>query len=127
MAKAKKSKKADAPKKSKAPSKTAPAKKLHDAGLPVLESDDVATMEKRLATWRSASGWLVRVIRLNPFLESLGMVRLPRKNHLYWVPDSDLSDAVMMTKRVVLVKRCGIENLPDTTVVIAEAPSNGSN
>ena len=119
-------KKAPSKKKSSKPkvSKASVAKLLHEKGLPVLEDDTIKDMEARLS-WRSNRGWLIRIIRMNPFLESLGMKRLPRKNHLYRLPDGELSDAVMKTKKVVCVRRCGLEAVAAETVVITEAPSNG--
>lgn len=131
-----KSKKADTKKKTtskkaapktKAPSKASIVKKLQDKGLPVLESDTVETLQKRLDTWSSGMGFLLRVIRLNPYMESLGMVRLPAKGHLYWLPDTEMAHKVIMSKRVVIVKRTDMHNLPDGIKLILEDPNDGSN
>mgnify|MGYP000594378064 CR=1 FL=1 len=131
-----KSKKADkkttaskpkAPKKASGPSKSGLVKQLKDKGLPVLEADTVASLQKRLDTWASDKGFLLRVIRLNPYMESLGMVKLPAKGHLYWLPDTEMAHKVIMSKRVVLVKRTDMNNLPDGIKIILEDPNDGSN
>ena len=91
----------------KGPSKAGLASSLKDKGIPLPVSGEASDMEHRLKHWKSGMGYMVRLHRNagGRFKDHpLSLLDSPRKA-LYWLPDSEMADMILMTKLIVPVKR----------------------
>lgn len=102
--------------------KAAIAARLHANGIPVPEGASVAELKHREQHWIPGPGWLVRMYRMHPKLKALGMLN----GKMYWLPNSRFAEAMMLTKKLVLVRR--MAELPGNAIFI-DVPEgwNGSN
>ena len=124
----KKTTKAAAPKKAakkkpSGPTKAAMASALKDKGIPLPKSADMKDMEHRLRHWKSGMGYMVRVHRnagKKYANHPLTLLNKPRKT-LYWLPDSEMTERILKTRRVVVVGRV---TEPSNNMVVIDVPSD---
>ena len=112
-----------APKKPKGPSKAAMASALKDKGIPLPESGDTADLEHRLRYWKSGMGYMIRIHRNagKQYMDHpLSLLTAPRKA-LYWLPDSEMTERIIATRRVVVVGRA---QEPSSNMVVIDVPSD---
>jgi len=121
-------KKAAAPKKAakkkpSGPTKAAMASALKDKGIPLPKSGEVSDMEHRLRHWKSGMGYMVRLHRNAGARykdHPLSLLDAPRKA-LYWLPDSEMTEKILLTRRVVVVGRV---SEPSNNMVVIDVPSD---
>ena len=114
-------KKAAAP---KGPTKAAMASALKDKGIPLPESGEAADMEHRLRHWKEGEmGYMIRIHRnagKRYADHPLSLLNAPRKA-LYWLPESEMTDKILATRRVVVVGRVA---KPSTNMTVIDVPSD---
>lgn len=112
-----------ATKKPTGPTKAGMASALKEKGIPLPESGEASDMEHRLRHWKSGMGYMVRIHRNagGRYAEHpLSLLDSPRKA-LYWLPDSDMTDKIIATRRVVVVGRA---SEPSSNMVVIDVPSD---
>ncbi len=112
-----------APKKPSGPSKAAMASALKEKGVPLPASGDTADMEHRLRHWKSGMGYMIRIHRNagKQYADHpLSLLTAPRKA-LYWLPDSDMTQRIIATRRVVVIGRA---QEPSSNMVVIDVPSD---
>ena len=112
-----------ATKKPTGPTKAGMASALKKKGIPLPESGEASDMEHRLRHWKSGMGYMVRIHRNagGRYAEHpLSLLDSPRKA-LYWLPDSDMTDKIIATRRVVVVGRA---SEPSSNMVVIDVPSD---
>lgn len=111
------------PKKSaaKSPSKASLVKKLRDAGLSVPEGADVAMLQHRLKyyTKDDSYGYNVALYRgWGSQYDNHPLSLLSDRKAMYWLPPSEMSDKIVATKLIKVVKR----GLPLNNAVVIDVP-----
>ena len=107
----------------KGPAKAGLASSLKDKGIPLPVSGEASDMEHRLKHWKSGMGYMVRLHRNagGRFKDHpLSLLDSPRKA-LYWLPDSDMTDKILATRRVVVVGRV---SEPSSNMIVIDVPSD---
>ncbi len=123
---AKKPAKKTAAKKPKAPSKASLVKKCNEMGIPIPEGATVSDLQHRLKYWRGGAGHNVRLYRgWGSQYDDHPISMLTDRKTLYWLPDSEMADMILMTKLVVPVKRG--EPLNNAHVIDVPEGFDGSN
>ena len=110
-------------KKPSGPTKAAMASALKEKGIPLPESGEASDMEHRLRHWKSGMGYMIRIHRnagVRYANHPLSLLDSPRKA-LYWLPDSDMADKIIATRRVVVVGRV---SEPSSNMVVIDVPSD---
>tara|TARA_R100001015_G_C4601250_1_gene156195 strand:- start:761 stop:1177 length:417 start_codon:yes stop_codon:yes gene_type:complete len=110
-------------KKPSGPTKAAMASALKEKGIPLPESGEASDMEHRLRHWKSGMGYMIRIHRNaggRYANHPLSLLDSPRKA-LYWLPDSDMTDKIIATRRVVVVGRT---SEPSSNMVVIDVPSD---
>ena len=110
-------------KKPTGPSKAGMASALKEKGIPLPESGEASDMEHRLRHWKSGMGYMIRIHRNaggRYANHPLSLLDSPRKA-LYWLPDSDMTDKIIATRRVVVVGRA---SEPSSNMVVIDVPSD---
>ena len=110
-------------KKPSGPTKAAMASALKEKGIPLPESGEASDMEHRLRHWKSGMGYMIRIHRNaggRYANHPLSLLDSPRKA-LYWLPDSDMADKIIATRRVVVVGRV---SEPSSNMVVIDVPSD---
>tara|TARA_R100000234_G_C4990171_1_gene175150 strand:+ start:704 stop:1120 length:417 start_codon:yes stop_codon:yes gene_type:complete len=110
-------------KKPSGPTKAAMASALKEKGIPLPESGEASDMEHRLRHWKSGMGYMIRIHRNaggRYANHPLSLLDSPRKA-LYWLPDSDMTDKIIATRRVVVVGRA---SEPSSNMVVIDVPSD---
>ena len=110
-------------KKPSGPTKAAMASALKEKGIPLPESGEASDMEHRLKHWKSGMGYMVRLHRNagGRFKDHpLSLLDSPRKA-LYWLPDSEMTDKILATRRVVVVGRV---SEPSSNMIVIDVPSD---
>tara|TARA_R100000951_G_scaffold1961_2_gene3564 strand:+ start:2654 stop:3076 length:423 start_codon:yes stop_codon:yes gene_type:complete len=116
-------KKAAAKKKPSGPTKAAMASALKEKGIPLPESGETSDIEHRLRYWKSGIGYMVRLHRnagARYKEHPLSLLDAPRKA-LYWLPDSEMTEIILKTRRVVVVGRT---SEPSNNMVVIDVPSD---
>ena len=124
----KKTTKAAAPKKAakkkpSGPTKAAMASALKEKGIPLPDSGETSDIEHRLRHWKSGMGYMVRLHRNAGARykdHPLSLLDAPRKA-LYWLPDSEMTETILKTRRVVVVGRA---SEPSNNMVVIDVPSD---
>ena len=99
------------------------ASALKEKGIPLPESGEASDMEHRLRHWKSGMGYMIRIHRNaggRYANHPLSLLDSPRKA-LYWLPDSDMTDKIIATRRVVVVGRA---SEPSSNMVVIDVPSD---
>ncbi len=107
----------------KGPTKAAMASALKEKGIPLPESGEASDMEHRLRHWKSGRGYMVRLHRNAGARykdHPLSLLTAPRKA-LYWLPDSEMTEKILATRRVVVVGRA---NEPSNTMIVIDVPAD---
>ena len=110
-------------KKPSGPTKAAMASALKEKGIPLPESGEASDMEHRLRHWKSGMGYMIRIHRNaggRYANHPLSLLDSPRKA-LYWLPDSDMADKIIATRRGVVVGRV---SEPSSNMVVIDVPSD---
>ena len=110
-------------KKPSGPTKAAMASALKEKGIPLPESGEASDMEHRLRHWKSGMGYMIRIHRNaggRYANHPLSLLDSPRKA-LYWLPDSDMADKNIATRRVDVVGRV---SEPSSNMVVIDVPSD---
>lgn len=110
-------------KKPSGPTKAAVASALKDKGIALPESGEASDMEHRLRHWKSGMGYMVRLHRNAGARykdHPLSLLTAPRKA-LYWLPDSEMTDKILATRRVVVVGR---SSEPSSNMVVIDVPAD---
>ena len=122
---AKKATKKTAPKPKKAaaksPSKASLVKKLKDADIPVPEGADVKALEHRLKYWKpNDAGYNVALYRgwSDVKYKDHPLSLLADRKAMYWLPPSEMTDMIIRTKLVKVMKR----GLPLNNAVVIDVP-----
>lgn len=118
---AKKAAKKSAPK-PKTASKASLVKKLQAAGLTVPEGADVAEMEYRLKWFNDldTAGYNVSLFRgWGSQFDDHPLCLLNERKLMYWLPPSEMSEKIIQTKLVKVVKR-GLPLHNATVIVVPE-------
>ena len=107
----------------KGPSKAGLASSLKGKGIPLPVSGEASDMEHRLKHWKSGRGYMVRLHR-NAGVRfkdhPLSLLDAPRKA-LYWLPDSEMAEKILATRRVVVVGRI---SEPSSNMIVIDVPSD---
>jgi len=109
--------------KSKGPSKAKLVAELKEKGIVVPEDATVADLKHRLKHYKSGMGYMLRIHRNagNRYAEHpLSLLDAPR-TALYWLPDSEMTDKILATRRVVVVGRVA---KPSAKMVVIDVPSD---
>ena len=112
-----------AKKKPSGPTKAAMASALKEKGIPLPDSGEMVDIEHRLRHWKSGLGYMVRIHRNagGRFKDHpLSLLDSPRKA-LYWLPDSEMTDLILKTRRVVVLGRT---SEPSNNMVVIDVPSD---
>lgn len=107
----------------KGPTKAGMASALKEKGIPLPVSGEASDMEHRLRHWKSGMGYLVRLHRNAGARykdHPLSLLVAPRKA-LYWLPDSEMTDKILATRRVVVVGR---SSEPSSNMVVIDVPAD---
>jgi len=121
---AKKATKKTAPKPKKAaaksPTKASLVKKLKDAGIPVPEGADVKALEHRLKYWKpNEGGYNLSLFRgWGGKYADHPIALLADRKAMYWLPASEMTDKILRTKLVKVMKR----GLPLNNAVVIDVP-----
>ena len=109
--------------KPKGPTKAAMVSALKEKGIPLPESAEASEIEHRLRYWKSGMGYMIRIHRNaggRYANHPLSLLDSPRKA-LYWLPDSDMTDMIIATRRVVVVGRAQESS---SNMVVIDVPSD---
>ena len=107
----------------KGPTKAGMASALKEKGIALPESGEASDMEHRLRHWKSGMGYMVRLHRnagARYKNHPLSLLVAPRKA-LYWLPDSEMTDKILATRRVVVVGR---SSEPSSNMVVIDVPAD---